>query len=164
MGKLILHFLELLACFSSSFFIRLVYSSSRVFLFLHMLSISSIKITWRRSCNHFHINAISYEPSGEPVMTSLRPCKEGYPCPPSEFQSLVCCYFGRFLCHCQNFNKTSIVCHCFIALVSLFQGRVACGTLPLSGPYNSLAPLSLTDWPSLSFASWNNSLINLKRD
>ena len=37
----------------------------------------------------------------------LGPCKGGYPSPPSEFQSLVCRYFGRFPCRCRNFDKTS---------------------------------------------------------
>ena len=47
-----------------------------------------------------------------------------YPCPPSEFWSLVCPYFTRFLCHCRNFDKTSIACRHFVALVLLFQGHV----------------------------------------
>ena len=34
------------------------------------------------------------------------PCKGGYPRPQSEFQSLVCRYFGRSLCRCRNFDKT----------------------------------------------------------
>ena len=33
-------------------------------------------------------------------------CKGGYPCPPSEFQSLICRYFRRFPCRCRNFNMT----------------------------------------------------------
>ena len=35
------------------------------------------------------------------------PRKGGCPCPPSEFQSLVCRYFGTFPCRCRNFNMTS---------------------------------------------------------
>ena len=64
------------------------------------------------------------------------PCAGTYPCPPFEFQSLVCHYFGRFPCRCRNFDKTSIACRHFVALVSLFQGRIACrGNLPLTGPW-----------------------------
>ena len=65
----------------------------------------------------------------------LGPRKEGYPCPSSEFQSLVCRYFGRFPCRCRNFDKTSIACRHFVALVSLFQGRVASRNVPLTGPF-----------------------------
>ena len=43
------------------------------------------------------------------------PCKGGYPGPPSEFQSLVSRYFGRFPCRCRTFDKTSIACRHFVA-------------------------------------------------
>ena len=66
----------------------------------------------------------------------LGPCKGGYPCPQSEFQSFVCHYFGRFPCH-RNFDKTSIACRHFVGLVSLFQGRVTSRNLPLTGPFYS---------------------------
>ena len=34
------------------------------------------------------------------------PCKGGYPCPPSEFQSLVCHYFGRLGCRISTRHKS----------------------------------------------------------
>ena len=48
----------------------------------------------------------------------MGPCKGGYPCPQSDFQSLVCCYFGSFLCRCWNFNKTSIA-RCLVERTTL---------------------------------------------
>ena len=36
------------------------------------------------------------------------PFKGGCPSSPSEFQSLVCRYFGRFPCRCRNFSMTSL--------------------------------------------------------
>ena len=78
----------------------------------------------------------SLPPSSPSPSPSPSPCKGGYPCPPSEFQSLVCRYFERFPCRSRNFDKTSIACRHFVALVSLFQGRVASRNLPLSGPYH----------------------------
>ena len=58
---------------------------------------------------------------------------------------LVCCYFGQFPCHCRNFNKTSIVCHHFIVLMSTFQGHVACQHLPLTLAllYSSLSNIQI---------------------
>ena len=72
--------------------------------------------------------------SSEYCMPTTGPRKGGYPCPQSEFQSLVCRYFGRCPCRCRNFDKTSIACHHFVALVSLLQCCVASRNLPLSGP------------------------------
>ena len=34
------------------------------------------------------------------------PCERGYPCPPSEFQSLVCHYFGRLGCRISTRHKS----------------------------------------------------------
>ena len=73
----------------------------------------------------------------------LGPCEGGYPCPQSDFQSLVWRYFVRFPCRCRNFDKTSVACCHFVSLVSLFQGRVANRSLPLSGPFYCGAPRGL---------------------
>ena len=78
------------------------------------------------------LHAVHYNPH-------LGPYKGTYPCPPFEFQSLVCRYFGRFPCCCQNFDKTSIACRHFVALVSLSQGRVA-----VSRPCRCLKAVSLS--------------------
>ena len=49
-------------------------------------------------------------------------------------------YFRRFLCHCLNFDKTSIICHHLVALLALFPGRIACRNLRLTGPYEVWLP------------------------
>ena len=72
---------------------------------------------WVKYC--FHHSKIKFTSSSHRIIFFLLyrimlalhlqgPCKGGYPSPPSEFQCLVCRYFGRFLCHCRNFNMTSL--------------------------------------------------------
>ena len=62
------------------------------------------------------------------VLVLLRPCKGGYPCPPSEFQSLVVVILEGS--HVVGISTS----HHLIALVWLFRGHVACQNLPLTGP------------------------------
>ena len=75
--------------------------------FLHTVKLSTAsprtRLRWvsvEFDCIGLHKTALTLLEKG--------PCKGGYPSPPSEFQSLVCRYFGRFPCRCRNFNMTSL--------------------------------------------------------
>ena len=59
---------------------------------------------------------------------TVGPCKGGYPCPQSEFQSLVCCYFGRVPVSLSEFWQD------INRLLPFRSYRVASRNLPLSGP------------------------------
>ena len=97
---------------------------------------SSYQQLWHYSFSHMAnlLETFVYHWTGQ---SPNGPCKRGYPCLPSEFQSLVCRYFRRFMCCCltSHEHKTSIACCHFVAL--MFQGRVACRNLPLAQPYKS---------------------------